>query len=55
MSETATESPGWDAIDKAVDVLYPGAEPLHFGTVLKASMGGPDPLDGISIYQNKGH
>ncbi|MGP4026204.1 suppressor of fused domain protein [Actinomadura sp. 3N407] len=44
------ESPGWDAIDGALRPLYGDASPLHLGTVLKWSLGGPDPLDGISAY-----
>lgn len=44
------EAPGWDAIDAALAPLYGDAEPLHFGTVIKWMLGGPDPLDGISVY-----
>jgi len=45
-------APGWDAIDAALRPIYVDREPLHYGTIIKRVMGGPDPLDGISIYQN---
>ncbi|HAA16044.1 MAG TPA: riboflavin biosynthesis protein [Cytophagales bacterium] len=41
---------GWLSIDKVTEALYPGQEPRHFGTVVKYMMGGPDPLDGVSIF-----
>lgn len=44
------ESPGWSAIDAALRPLYGDTEPYHLGTVLKWALGGPDPLDGISVY-----
>ncbi|KAB2374581.1 suppressor of fused domain protein [Actinomadura montaniterrae] len=44
------ESPGWDAIDAALRPLYGDVEPYHLGTVVKWALGGPDPLDGISVY-----
>lgn len=44
-------SPGWDAIDAALKPLYGSQEPRHLATVIKHMMGGPDPLDGISIYR----
>jgi suppressor of fused len=48
-------TPGWDAIDAALDRLYPGVEPRHLGTMVRWRMGGPDPLDGISIYRRPDH
>jgi hypothetical protein len=48
-------TPGWEAIDEALHRLYPGTEPLHFGTMAKWRLGGPDPLDGISIYRRDNH
>lgn len=48
-------SPGWDAIDAALERLYPGVEPQHYGTLLKWRLGGPDPLDGISFYPRPDH
>jgi len=44
-------APGWDAIDTALSKIYGTTEPLvHWGTVVKHMLGGPDPLDGISVY-----
>ncbi|NUO61297.1 MAG: suppressor of fused domain protein [Hamadaea sp.] len=48
-------SPGWDAIDAALAPLYPEIEPLHYGTLLKWSLGGDDPLDGVSVYRREDH
>ena len=45
-----SETPGWDAIDGRLEQFYPGVEPQHFGTLIKFALGGPDPLDGISVY-----
>lgn len=45
-------APGWDAIDGALEKVYPARAPdFHFGTVIKHLLGGPDPLDGISLYR----
>ncbi len=44
-------SPGWDAITAALERLYPGQEPKHYATVLKWMFGGPDPLDGVSVWK----
>ena len=45
------EAPGWAAIDRALAPLYKHAEPhAHFGTVLPYSLGGNDPIHGISVY-----
>lgn len=46
-----TESPGWKAIDAALNGVYGGIEPFHYGTVLSYRLGGPDPLDGVSVYK----
>lgn len=44
-------APGWDAITAAFDALYPGqTDPLHFGCLIPWRLGGPDPLQGISVY-----
>lgn len=45
-----TPTPGWTAIDNALEPLYPGVQPQHWGTVVHWSTGGPDPLDGMSAY-----
>ncbi len=42
---------GWGAIDEAFLRVYPGHEERkHFGTLIPWRLGGPDPLDGISVY-----
>ena len=50
------ESPGWEAIDKRLADFYRDQEPKHYGTVMKFMLGGPDPIDGVSVFQHKtGH
>src|SRR4051812_22643307 len=44
--------PGWDAIDQRIHTVYPKQEPEHWAATPHASMGGTDPLDGISIYKS---
>jgi suppressor of fused len=52
MSDGADDSiPGWDAITAALEPVYKGKEPKHYGTIIKWSLGGPDPLDGISAWK----
>lgn len=42
---------GWDAITNECDKVYPNQEnPKHYGTLIRWSLGGNDPLDGISVY-----
>ena len=42
---------GWDAITGECERVYPGQkDPKHYGAIIKWRLGGPDPLDGISIY-----
>ncbi len=48
MTEDITH--GWDSISRTFEALYPGQEPKHFGTMVSWSLGGPDPLDGISYF-----
>ena len=43
---------GWDAINTALAAVYPAQEPKHYGTLVSHTLGGNDPLDGISIYWN---
>lgn len=43
-------APGREAIDGALARLYPGVDPQHLATMLPWSLGGRDPLDGISAY-----
>lgn len=45
------EAPGWDAIDKLCDKIYPNQNnPKHYAAMIKWRFGGNDPLDGISVY-----
>ena len=47
------ESVGWNAINKVVDKVYDNKEPKHhWGTIVRYSLGGQDPLDGISVYES---
>jgi suppressor of fused-like protein len=48
------EPVGWDAIDAHLEGLYGGVEPAHWGTLIGWSLGGPDPLDGVSAYDAPG-
>ena len=42
---------GWDAITKECLRRYPNQnEPKHYGTIHPWNLGGPDPLDGIDVY-----
>jgi suppressor of fused len=43
-------SPGWDAIDRALEAIYRDVEPMHYGTVVPYMLGGNDPIHGISVY-----
>jgi len=52
ISEDDIQCPGWDAIDSTSHEIYGDQEPLHFGTLIKFALGGPDPLDGFSVYKS---
>lgn len=42
---------GWDAIDREAKRIYPGQDnPKHYASLIKWRFGGPDPLDGISVF-----
>ena len=46
-----SDAPGWDAITKEAERIYPDqTDPKHYGTLVSWELGGSDPLDGISIY-----
>lgn len=45
-------TPGWEAIDKQLDSVYPGIEARHYGSILHYNMGGEDPIDGTSVYDS---
>ena len=34
--------------------VYGEQEPKHYGTIIKYSLGGPDPIDGVSVYEHAG-
>ncbi len=46
-------SSGWDAIEQALVAIYGEQEPMHVGTVIKYMLGGPDPIDGVSVYRSE--
>lgn len=48
------DAPGWHAIDRVLEPVYGTQEPKHYGTIHRFRLGGPDPLDGLSIYVNDG-
>ncbi|MGE7111877.1 suppressor of fused domain protein [Lysinibacillus sp. NPDC047702] len=52
MSEEVT-AVGWDAIDQVLVQVYGEQEPMHYGTLIPYSLGGQDPLDGISAYKSE--
>lgn len=48
------DAPGWSAIEKEFERVYPGqTDPKHYGTLIKWRLGGNDPLDGISVYEGR--
>ncbi len=46
-------TPGWKFISSELERVYNCEQERHYGTVIKYSLGGNDPLDGVSIYDNK--
>src|SRR6476660_5648596 len=44
-------TPGWDAINTLLREVYGDQVPMHWGTLIRYTLGGRDPLDGISAYQ----
>jgi len=44
---------GWDAIDQEMAKIYGDQEPKHYGTLIPYTLGGQDPLDGISVYKSE--
>ena len=50
-NEDEEEMLGWDFITQEAERIYIGqTDPKHYGALIKWRLGGPDPLDGISIY-----
>lgn len=50
---TEDDAVGWECIDRELEKIYPGQEPLHFAPPLHYAVGGNDPLDGISVYRSE--
>ena len=48
-----TETIGWDAIDKVLKAEYGEQVPQHYAPKVYYSLGGNEPLDGISVYVDK--
>lgn len=49
-SKAEFNSSGWDAIDEEAKRVYPDQDnPKHYAALIKWILGGPDPLDGISV------
>jgi hypothetical protein len=46
------DSPGWEAIDAACDRLHGSQKPRHYAPAVPAIIGGPDPIDGVSMYDS---
>jgi hypothetical protein len=46
-------APGWDTIDQALKEIYGDQRPQHYAPKIYYSLGGDQPLDGISIYDDK--
>lgn len=45
------QASGWDAIENEAKRIYPNQDnPKHYAALIKFKFGGPDPLDGISVY-----
>ena len=45
-------TPGWDAITAQLQTVYGSQAPKHWGTALPHRLGGPDPIDGISVFES---
>jgi suppressor of fused-like protein len=50
----AASTGGWEAIETALKAVYGDQKPLHWGAPISYSLGGPDPIDGISAYRHDG-
>ena len=44
---------GWDAIENELKKVYGDQKAMHYSPEVYYSLGGNDPLDGLSIYYNK--
>lgn len=52
-SNSEWKQDGFDAISARLDALYPGQKEFHYGVLIPYSLGGRDPLDGISVYKSE--
>ncbi len=54
LEEDGEWAPGWDTIEQEFERLYPGQEPMHYGTLMhsRAIFGGDNYLDGYSVYDS---
>lgn len=53
MEENTQVSHGWNAIDNALNKIYPEEKLEHFAPKIPMHLGGNDPLDGVSVYYDK--
>lgn len=44
---------GWDCITNTLENLYDDQQERHYATLLKYALGGEDPIDGFSIYDQE--
>lgn len=52
VEEEEVSTAGWDAITEAFEKVYPGqTDPKHFGSIVPWRLGGPNPIQGISVYE----
>ena len=52
-NEEIYDSIGFDAILEKLKEIYPEQQERHYGTVVPYSLGGNDPLDGVSVYKSE--
>lgn len=48
--EEEPEAPGWDAIDASLERIHGDQVPRHRAAQIPYSLGGSDPLQGVSVY-----
>lgn len=49
---SAEEAVGWFYLDQQLEVIYDKQEPRHYAAKVPYVTGGPDPLDGVSVYDS---
>ncbi|MCI5763501.1 suppressor of fused domain protein [Actinobacillus porcinus] len=49
---TENDLVGWDCINNSLKNIYDISKARHYASIIKYSFGGPDPLDGVSIFDN---